>query len=144
MACARPRVPCSRADDSIDRAGAVTPIQITGGVLLGVVAGVLSGLFGIGGGLLIVPALIAFGLTQREAVGTSLLALVLPVGILAVVEYARRGEVRYGYGASIAAGLVGGALLGAIAAGHVSSTALQRAFGVLLLAVAVKFIIAPA
>ena len=111
-------------------------------IAIGLGAGVLSGLFGIGGGIVIVPALVALGLTQREATGTSLTALVLPVGILAVVEYARRGEVRFTDAAGIAVGLLVGAFVGAHFAGQVSNVNLQRGFGVLLLVIGVRFILA--
>ncbi len=84
------------------------------GLAIGVVAGVLGGLFGIGGGLVIVPALkLLAGLDQKTAVGTSLFAQVWPVGILGVLEYRRRGESRADLGAAIALGLLVGNLLGA-------------------------------
>jgi uncharacterized membrane protein YfcA len=69
-------------------------IEVSVGIGIGLIGGVLSGLFGIGGGVIIVPALIALGLTQRQASGTSLAALLLPVGLLGVIEYARRHEIR--------------------------------------------------
>ena len=71
------------------------------GIGIGVAAGVLSGLFGIGGGIVIVPALVFLGLTQKHATGTSLAALVLPVGILGVLEYAHRHEVEWKYAIGI-------------------------------------------
>lgn len=119
----------------------MTAILIGLGVGLG--AGVLSGLIGIGGGVVIIPALVALGLTQREASGTSLAALLLPVGILGVIEYARRGEVNTGYGAGIAVGLLVGIFGGAILAGRLDNTLLQRVFGVILLALAVRFLFFP-
>ncbi len=64
-------------------------------LLLGASAGILSGMLGIGGGLVIVPVLIVvFGLDAKTAVGTSLFALLLPTGLLGVLEYWRRGELR--------------------------------------------------
>ena len=64
-------------------------------LVLGLVAGVLSGMFGIGGGLVIVPALIiVFGFGPKVATGTSLFALMWPVGLLGVVEYYKRNEMR--------------------------------------------------
>ena len=64
-------------------------------LLLGGCAGVLSGMFGIGGGLVIVPVLMVIGkLDPKTAVGTSLFALLLPTGLLGVLEYWRRGELR--------------------------------------------------
>lgn len=110
------------------------------GIVLGVAAGVLSGLFGIGGGILIVPVLVLLGLTQREASGTSLAALVVPVGVLGVVEYARRSEVKTLYAIGIAVGLVLGVLIGARLAGRISNVTLQRAFGGLMLVASVRFL----
>ncbi|HEX9696391.1 MAG TPA: TSUP family transporter [Actinomycetota bacterium] len=111
------------------------------GIGIGLAAGILSGLFGIGGGIIIVPALVALGLTQREASGTSLAALVAPVAIFGVIEYARRHEIRVPYAIGIGLGLAIGALLGARFAGKVSNLALQRGFGLLLLAAAARFLL---
>jgi hypothetical protein len=111
------------------------------GIGIGLAAGVLSGLFGIGGGILIVPTLVLLGLTQKEATGTSLAALVMPVAILGVIEYGRRHEIRVPYAAGIALGLIVGAYFGANWAGKISNQTLQRGFGVLLVAAAVRFLI---
>jgi uncharacterized protein len=118
-------------------------IKVLIGITIGLAGGVLSGLFGIGGGIIIVPVLVLMGFTQREASGTSLAALLLPVGLLGVIEYARRGEIRFHYGIGIAIGLAVGALAGAVIAGRLSNTLLQRLFGVLLAIAAVKFLLFP-
>jgi len=110
------------------------------GLAMGLAAGVLSGLFGIGGGILIVPALVLVGLSQREATGTSLAALLMPVAVLGVIEYAHRHEIRVHYAIGIAAGLFVGAYFGAYWAGKLSNQTLQRGFGVLLAAAAVRFL----
>ena len=69
--------------------------EIASMLVLGGTAGILSGMFGIGGGLIIVPTLIVlFELDPKTAVGTSLFALLLPTGLLGVLEYWRRGELR--------------------------------------------------
>lgn len=111
------------------------------GIAIGLAAGVLSGLFGIGGGILIVPTLVLLGLTQREATGTSLAALLMPVAILGVMEYARRHEIKVHYAVGIALGLFVGAYFGAHWAGKISNTTLQRGFGVLLTVAAVRFLV---
>jgi len=111
------------------------------GIAIGLAAGVLSGLFGIGGGILIVPALVLLGLTQREATGTSLAALLMPVAILGVVEYARRHEIHVHYAIGIAVGLFVGAYFGAYWAGKLSNQTLQRGFGVLLIVAAARFLV---
>ena len=116
-------------------------MQIAGLVLIGVAAGVLAGMFGIGGGLIIVPALvILFGLKQHAAVGTSLGALLLPVGAIGAWVYWKNGNVNLRYSALLAAGLLIGAFLGAKLVEPVSDLALRRMFGVLLLVVSVKML----
>jgi uncharacterized protein len=116
-------------------------MQTAGLLLIGVLAGVLAGMFGIGGGLIIVPALALFyGLTQHAAVGTSLGALLLPVGALGAYVYWKNGNLNVGYSAWIAAGLFFGALVGARLVQPVSDLTLRRMFGAFLLLVAVKMI----
>jgi uncharacterized membrane protein YfcA len=108
---------------------------------VGLGAGVVGGMFGIGGGLIIVPALmLAFGLDQKTATGTSLLAQLLPVAVLAVVEYSRRGEIRVGWGLAIATGLVFGTLLGAKLTGLMKPADMKRLYGVFLVAVGIYFL----
>jgi uncharacterized protein len=110
--------------------------------LIGLVAGVVSGLFGIGGAIVIVPSLVLLvKLPQHTASGTSLAALLLPVGLLGAIEYYRRGQVNVAFAGILAAGLFFGALLGAQVAGGLSDTMLRRAFGVFLLLVAGKLLI---
>ena len=104
---------------------------------IGLVAGVLSGLFGIGGGVVIVPALIVVAQMKPEtATGTSLAALLLPVGLLGAWHYHRHGFVEVVPAAWIACGLVLGAWLGAYLALRLSLQDLQKAFAVFLVLVA--------
>src|SRR6184192_4622019 len=92
------------------------PVVVRGGG-----GGVVSGLFGVGGAIVIVPALVLLGkLPPHTASGTSLAALLLPVGLLGAMEYYRRGQVNVPYAAIIAAGLFVGALIGAKLAGMLS------------------------
>jgi uncharacterized protein len=110
--------------------------------LLGLLSGVVSGLFGVGGAIVIVPGLVLLGkLPQHTANGTSLGALLLPVGLLGFLQYYKRGQVNLPYAALIAVGLFVGALLGAKLAGALSDVWLKRAFGVLLLFVAGKLLL---
>lgn len=114
-------------------------LLIVGGI--GLTAGVLSGLFGIGGGIVIVPLLVFFvGLTITQAAGTSLAALLLPVGVLGALEYWRGGFVDIGFAAVLAVGLLLGAYLGARLGISLPVETVQRAFGVLLVVVGVRFI----
>ncbi len=111
-------------------------------LLLGLIAGVLGGLFGIGGGIIIIPALVLlFGFSQHQAQGTTLALLVPPIGILAAWTYYRQGYVDLKAAAFICLGFLFGALIGANIAMGLSNTLLQRIFGVVLLLVALRMII---
>ncbi len=101
--------------------------------LIGLVGGVVSGLFGVGGAIVILP--------PHTASGTSLASLLLPVGLLGAMEYYRRGQVNIPYAVILSAGLFIGAFIGANLAGEVSEVALRRAFGGLLLLVAGKLLL---
>ena len=108
-------------------------------LLLGIVAGALSGLIGIGGGVIIVPVLVfLFGLSQHQAQGTTLALLVPPIGILAAWTYYRHGFVNLEIAGFICAGFVLGSFLGARFATGLSSVALEKIFGVALLLIALK------
>lgn len=110
-------------------------------VSIGVVAGALAGIFGIGGGVVIVPALVfSLKMQQHTATGTSLVALLLPVGILGVWNYIRSGNisgVHIKFGLIIAAGLVLGTYLGSQLAVHLSNDTLRKLFAVFLLLISV-------
>lgn len=109
--------------------------------LLGLVAGVVSGLFGVGGAIVIVPGLLLLAkLPQHAAHGTSLAALLLPVGLLGALEYYKRGQVNVAFAAVLAVGLLVGAYFGARLAGTLSDAMLRKAFGVFLLVVSVKLL----
>lgn len=106
-------------------------------ILIGLFAGILSGVFGIGGGVVIVPALIFLaGLTPITATGTSLAALLLPVGALGAYEYYRRGHLQLGSAMWIALGLFFGVWIGAKIANQLSPLQMKRAFAVFLVLVA--------
>lgn len=110
--------------------------------LIGLVGGVVSGLFGVGGAIVIVPALMLLvKLPPHTASGTSLASLLLPVGLLGAMEYYRRGQVNIPYAVILSAGLFVGAFVGAHLAGEVSDVALKRAFGGLLLIVAGRLLL---
>lgn len=108
---------------------------------VGLVAGIFSGMFGIGGGLIIVPILVAFlSFDQKAAVGTSLAALLLPVAFPAVLRYYQDGKIDIGYAALVAAGLVLGAFGGARLALALPTSTVKRLYGIFLLAMAIRFI----
>ncbi len=106
-------------------------------IAIGFGAGILSGLFGIGGGVVIVPALILLvRLTPITAIGTSLAALLLPVGALGAWEYYKKGHLNVPAALFIALGLLFGAWLGARLAQQLSPVQLKRGFAVFLVLVA--------
>lgn len=111
-------------------------------LLLGLVAGVMSGLIGIGGGIVIVPVLVfLFGFSQHLAQGTTLAMMVPPIGILAAWMYFKEGYVDLSVAAVLCVGFFFGGVLGAKIATSLSSAVLERVFGVVLLAVSIKMIV---
>jgi len=112
-------------------------------ILLGLFAGTISGLIGIGGGIIIVPALIyLFGLTQHQAQGTTLALLVPPIGLLAAWTYYKQGYVNLTIAAFVCLGFFVGGLLGAKMAVGLSDELLRKIFGVALLLIALYMIFA--
>jgi len=112
-------------------------------ILLGLLAGILSGLIGIGGGTIIVPALVIFfGISQHMAQGTTLALLVPPIGILAAWTYYRQGYVDLNIAGFICLGFFIGGLVGAKIATSLSNIVLERIFGVALLLISLKMIFA--
>jgi uncharacterized membrane protein YfcA len=111
-------------------------------ILLGVVAGIFSGLIGIGGGIIIVPALVLlFGLSQHSAQGTTLALMVPPIGLLAALAYYKQGFVDLKIAAFVCIGFFVGGLIGAKFALGIPETILKKIFGAVLLAVSLKMII---
>jgi uncharacterized membrane protein YfcA len=109
-------------------------------ILVGLLAGLLSGFAGIGGGIVIVPALVTFfHLTQHQAQGTSLAVLIPPVGILAAWKYWQSNNIRIDFAIWIVIGFFIGGLAGASIAQILPDAILKRAFGVLLLIMGAKF-----
>jgi uncharacterized membrane protein YfcA len=110
-------------------------------ILLGVVAGIFSGLIGIGGGIIIVPALVLlFGLSQHTAQGTTLALMVPPIGLLAALAYYKQGFVDLKIAAFICVGFFIGGLFGAKVALGIPETILKKIFGIVLLAVSIRMI----
>ena len=110
-------------------------------VLIGLIAGLLSGIVGIGGGIIIVPALVYFvGFSQRQAQGTSLAILLLPIGLLAVMQFYKAGYVNTKATAVIALAFVIGSYFGSRIALTVPQESLKKIFAMLLLVIAVKIL----
>ena len=103
-------------------------------LLIGVIAGISGGLFGIGGGLIIIPALIYFcHLTQHQAQGTTLAIMIPPIGILAAWVYYKNGHVDLKIAAFVCIGFIIGGFFGAKAAQLFSNDLLRKLFGILML-----------
>lgn len=108
-------------------------------LLIGLAAGILAGLFGIGGGLLIIPALILLAnFPTKVALGTSLGALLLPVGLLGAYTYYKHGNINIRASLLIALGLFFGAWIGARLAHLLPGATLQRMFAVFIVIMAVR------
>jgi uncharacterized membrane protein YfcA len=110
-------------------------------IFIGLLAGLLSGLVGVGGGILMIPLLIIFlGLTQHEAQGTALFAMLPPIGILAAMNYYKEGFVKWEYAAVIALTFVVGGYFGSKISLSLSPEMVRRVFGVVMLIGAIKLI----
>lgn len=111
-------------------------------VLVGVTAGVLSGFIGIGGGIIIVPALIyIIGLSPLQAQGTSIALMLPPIGILAFMQYYKAGNINLTYAGIIAITFIVGGYFGARFAQKVDESLIKLIFGVIMIIVAVKMIV---
>ena len=110
-------------------------------ILIGLAAGFLSGLIGVGGGIIIVPALvILLGFSQKLAQGTSLGILLLPVGILAVWQYYKQGYLNIHYVAIVSVTFVVGGFLGSKLALSLSDEKMKKIFALILLVLAIKML----
>ena len=110
-------------------------------ILIGLAAGMLSGLVGVGGGIIIVPALVFFlGFSQHEAIGTSLGILLLPAGILAVMNYYKKGFIDLKVVLILFIGYIIGSYFGSKVSLSVAETSLKKVFAVILMIVAVKML----
>src|SRR5260221_14430519 len=112
-----------------------------GYIVLGLVAGVFSGLIGVGGGVIIVPALVfLFGFSQHQAQGTTLALLVPPIGLLAAWNYYQKGFVDLKVAALICLGFFLGGFIGSKLAINILSPVLEKKFGMAMLLISLKMI----
>jgi len=120
----------------------MTPVFIAGGLLLGAIIGIISGVIGIGGGAFLIPALIYFyGMSQIKAQGTSIATLLLPIGAFAFWTYYRAGHVDLRLALLVAAGFAIGGWVGGAWAQHLSPLVLRRGFATLLIVLAAKLLV---
>ncbi|MEW5758852.1 MAG: sulfite exporter TauE/SafE family protein [Candidatus Omnitrophota bacterium] len=111
-------------------------------IVLGLIAGIFGGMFGIGGGTILIPALVYFlGLTQHQAQGTTLAIMVPPIGLLAALRYYYAGNIKLNIAGFVCVGFFIGGLIGAHLIQKVPEPILKKMFGVFLLFVAVKMIL---
>src|SRR5580765_1325936 len=111
-------------------------------IVLGLMVGVLSGIVGIGGGIMIVPGLVyLFHMTQHKAQGTSIAALLVPAGALAFWEYYKAGNVDLRAGLLIAVGFLVGGYFGGLWAQHLSELVLRRVFRTLLVIIGIRLLL---
>ena len=112
-------------------------------LIIGFVAGIAGGLFGLGGGAIMVPAMVLLlGMSQRLSTGTSIIAQIFPIGILAAIVYYREGNANIKLGIILAVGLVAGNLLGALFANHsfVSDELMKKLYGLFLLTIGARYL----
>ena len=110
-------------------------------ILIGICAGVLSGFIGVGGGIVIVPALVYFlGVSQHMAQGTSLALMLPPIGVLAVYNYYRAGEVNFSYALIIAVAFIIGGFIGSKISLRLSPHIVKLSFGIIMLYAAIRMV----
>ena len=110
-------------------------------ILIGVAAGMLGGMVGVGGGLIIVPALVYFlGISQHSAQGTSLGLILLPVGILAVLNYYKQGHVDFKIVGLLAVGFLAGSYFGSKIALSLPQDTVKKIFAAFMIIVAIKML----
>lgn len=110
-------------------------------IVIGILSGMLAGVFGVGGAIIVIPALVfILGLSQHDAQGTSLAFMLPPVGILATWNYWKSGHVNWKIALVLSLTFVLGAYLGSHLSLNISDKTLRRMFGVLMIVVAIKMI----
>ena len=110
-------------------------------ILVGIAAGMLGGLVGVGGGIIIVPALVYFiGFNQHTAQGTSLGLIMLPVGILGVLQYHKQGHVDFKVVGVLAIGFLLGSYFGSKIALSIPQQTIKKIFAVLMIFIAIKML----
>jgi uncharacterized protein len=110
-------------------------------ILVGIAAGILGGLVGVGGGIIIVPALVYFiGFSQKTAQGTSLGLIMLPVGILGVLQYYKQGHVDFRVVGILAIGFLLGSYFGSKIALSLPQETIKKIFALLMIIIAIKML----
>lgn len=111
-------------------------------IVIGIITGVMAGMLGIGGAIIMVPALVyIMGLSQQAAQGTSLAVMLPPIGIIAAMNYYKAGQVNLKYALILAAFFIVGSYFGSKISLALPGHVLKKIFGVLLLAIAAKMLL---
>lgn len=111
-------------------------------ILVGIIAGILSSMVGIGGGIVVVPALVfIFGLSQKTAQGTSLAMLLPPIGILGVYAYHKHGNVQWSYSLVLIAAFIIGSYIGGVWVSNLNTVTVKRIFAIFMIVVAIKYLL---
>lgn len=111
-------------------------------ILIGIATGIMAGMLGIGGAIIMIPALVfLLGLSQQTAQGTSLAVMLPPIGILAAFNYYKAGQVNIKFALILAAAFIIGSYFGSKFALNIPQTLLKKIFGILLLIVAAKMLL---
>ncbi|MBN2486700.1 MAG: sulfite exporter TauE/SafE family protein [Bacteroidales bacterium] len=111
-------------------------------IVTGLIAGVISGGFGVGGGIILIPALVfLFGMSQHEAQGTSLAVFSVPIGfIIAATNYHKKGFINYKFAAILILSFVVGTYFGSLLSVNLPANTIKRAFGALIVVVGLKMV----
>lgn len=111
-------------------------------LLIGIVTGIMAGMLGIGGAIIMIPALVfILGFSQQMAQGTSLAVMLPPIGIFAAYNYWKAGQVNIKFALILAAAFIIGSYFGSKLALNIPQALLKKIFGILLLLVAAKMLI---
>lgn len=111
-------------------------------IVIGIITGVMAGMLGIGGAIIMIPALVFFlGISQQAAQGTSLAVMLPPVGIIAAYNYYKEGQVNIKFAIILALFFLIGSYFGSKLALNLSQPVLKKIFGILLLLVAAKMLL---
>lgn len=134
-----------RTDFSLSLSYKTTVMSVTQVLLLlliGLLAGIAGGTMGIGGGIVIVPALVfIMGFTQHQAIGTSLAVLLFPIGIFAVINYHRSDYINYKYAFILIIAFLVGSYIGSVISINLPEKILKKVFGGMLLLASLKLIL---
>ncbi len=110
-------------------------------IIIGIAAGTLGGLVGVGGGIIIVPALVYFmNFSQMQAQGTSLALIMLPVGFLGVMQYYKQGYIDFNIVIWLAVGFIAGSFLGSKISISLPQETVKKFFAILMILIAVKML----